>query len=278
MPAVKTVLNAAMIAAIALCAPTLASGDAAAQTAAQPSAPASDDTPPLLRFVANNLKFDALVLKKASEIYALQFPECGEPEKTVRQIPTPFLETTFPSPEPAPFSPPSVGQWTEHVVITGCNENRQVNMLAVAQPDDKMPFLFATLPGTTRNDPASQQDTKRLAISSIRKYDPKCAAEPKILNTFLVGYRAQDGKLTTQDSGQGWYEQWRFAYCNSIYPAQLAFLPKPGGGYEIRVQVAKAQPNPTGQQDSQATVTPQPADPSSEKLPASAPATPKTNR
>jgi hypothetical protein len=155
-------------------------------------------------------------------------------------MPTPYGTLQFPVSETNKFPAPEHGLWAEHVKLHACNRVWQVNMLAIAQKQAN-PLIFAMLPGETLAEPSAQQEAERVGNMSIRKTDESCASEARAFYTRFLGYRQADGTPGKANVQLGWFEEWQFKFCQKDILAQMAFLPRPGGGgYEIKTRLNNA--------------------------------------
>jgi hypothetical protein len=191
----------------------------------------------LLQFAANNDAFDRAVTENAKALYRKQVEGCQAVDQAVRQLPTPYGTISFPPPSTLKFPYPDNGLWAEHVKIRGCGKVWQINMLAVAQKNDKAPLLLALLPGDTLSDPGSQGSAIRMSATAIRKADATCADDAKPDYTRVLGYKQADGTLGKADAGNGWFEEWQFKFCGKTLPVQIAFIPDGAGGYNIKTRI-----------------------------------------
>lgn len=191
----------------------------------------------LMEFAANNAEFDAMVEKRAEEIFKAQIQSCKTPEKAVRQLPVPYGTLVFPDRTGTSFPPPTNGVWVEHVKIRGCGQIWSINMLAVGR-ESEMPTLLALLAGETLSDPATQRDAERIGITTIKKMDAEsCADQTRVNYTKFLGFRQADGSLGKTNSGGGWFEEWIFDYCRRQIPVQMAYLPNGKGGFDVKARI-----------------------------------------
>ena len=133
---------------------------------------------------------------------------------------------------PAQFDPRGTlisGVWSERVNVTGCGAPRVLNVLTLLEPGSA-PQRFATLPGDTHADPATQKNALQYAQAvAIRASPPNCRQQI-FTNTKFEGYTGlpdttiRDGRQT-----RAWVEAWSLFACGTTYVIHLTFRPNAQG-------------------------------------------------
>jgi hypothetical protein len=217
--------------------------------------PASDGQS-LLAFAANNTAFDNRVEMQAKHIFPRFFAGCTSINQAVRQLPTAYGAISFPLPSQMNrFPAPNDGIWAEHVKIRACDKVRQINMLAVSRRDGE-PVLLTLLPGETRADPAIQREAERIGATTITKADGEtCSDTPVAFNTRILGYAQAGGVagLAKQDTGNGWFEEWSYRFCQKDVAVQMAFMPNDMGAFDVKARMPEAPAAPKAEAKPDAT-------------------------
>jgi len=195
-------------------------------------------TQALLQFAANNARFDKTVSDRARTVFNRQFPGCGKIDRLVRQLPQALSPLTFPpAANTDKFPAPMQGLWIEHIKIRACSRVQQVNLLAAGKADGEV-VMLPLLPGDTRADPAIQRESERIASAAVVKSDSDCSDAPVIANTRFLSFKGTNETLSQTDTGQGWFEEWEYRFCQKMVTTQLAFTPNTEGAVQVKARPA----------------------------------------
>ena len=134
---------------------------------------------------------------------------------------------------------PKIGQWIEHVRQNGCEDLRQLNILAVAIPGEK-PKLYGMNNGTTITDPYLQNlaEEKTIEATKLADFDCNTDEEAIIVDTVMEGFYNEDKtQLSHNNQGLGWQERWVTSTCNRRLDIMIQFIPNKDGEYDIKTQL-----------------------------------------
>ena len=124
----------------------------------------------------------------------------------------------------------AAGVWSEKVAVGNCPTPPHVlNVLTVLQPGSP-PQRFATLPGDTHADPATQKSALEYAQAvAIRGAPPNCR-QLAFTNTAFDGYTGlPDPAIRDGRQQRAWTENWSLFACGTNYLVQMTFRPNAQG-------------------------------------------------
>lgn len=210
--------------------------------AAQTPAPA-DSTPapmpdPLVSPDLQRVTPTAPTLSALVQQSAWQDPVLAAARAQYKQLPDSCAAAVFkPTSQLTVFSPAQFdshgtlmsGVWSERVTVSGCSIPRVLNVLTLLQVGNA-PTRFATLPGDTHADPATQKNALEYAQAvAIRASPPNCRQQI-FTDTKFDGYTGiPDATIRDGREQRAWVEDWSLFACGTTYTIQMTFRPNAQG-------------------------------------------------
>lgn len=132
---------------------------------------------------------------------------------------------------------PFIGQWIEKSTVKACDQEYQINVLAVAFNEENTPKLYPLLNGSTRV-PVAFQSTATKQIQNKIENSQKCTKPLKVISTAFAGYRDKTtNTLSKKDSHAGWLEVWNIKACDQKHTVNLAVIPDTNEQYRYITKI-----------------------------------------